>query len=102
MRRGEMRQRQRFLEQWRPTSARRVADLSAAGIDRSARPPRPPRQRRREATLGEGALQGVPLDFESDETPAPAARLLRAQGLAAVEWTFVVAHRPAKVQLIGR
>src|SRR5688572_14275848 len=78
----EMGEGEQLLQQRRPASARRVADLSAAGEDRRARAPRDVRDLRRQVMAGEQPLERSPVDLEPDESPGCAALALRGEGAA--------------------
>src|SRR5947207_3364467 len=72
----EVREREILLEQRRPASARGVAHLLAAAIDRDAAAPGDGRERGCQAHRPEERLEGIPVDFDPYEAPRGSARLL--------------------------
>src|SRR5213593_2984374 len=99
VRRPQMGERQRLLEERRPAAAGRVTDLPAVIMDGCARAPRDGGELGRQAMRRKETLEGIPLDLEAHETPGRALLPLDTQRPAAVERALGGAHRPAQVDL---
>src|SRR5205814_10588202 len=101
---AEMGQRHVALEQGRPATACRVADLFVAAriVDRYAHPPGLRRKARRQATVGVQLLERVPIDGQAGELPRWPALALGSQRRPAVEALLVRGDRPRESQLERR
>src|SRR5687768_6647091 len=91
-----------LLEQRRPASARRVAHLLPALVDRYTRPPGDGWQARRQMDLRIQSLERHPVDIQPDQGPRTRARAFGGECALSDKWSLIPGYRPPEVQLERR
>src|SRR5690349_22302968 len=99
MRRPQVGERERLLEQRRPAAAGGITDLASGTVHRDTGAPGHRRQLRRKADGGKERLERAPVDRDTHETPFGTALAFRSQCAAAIEGTLLPAHRPLQSEL---